>query len=67
MRVQEKSGVGWKRTSKYDVASWLVVRGLALDAESRDAAEFGEATTVPRDGVGKMDIRMRAMESAGMS
>ena len=65
--MQEKSGVGWKRTSKYDVASWLVVRGLAPSAESRVAPDLGEATTVPRDGVGKMDIRMRAMESAGMS
>ena len=45
---QEKSGVGWKRTSKYEVCSW------ATD-------------TVPRDGVGKTDILMRAMESVGMS
>ena len=67
MRVQEKTGVGWKRTSKREVVSWLVARELAPGAESRSAPDLGEAITVPRDGVGKMDILMRAIESAGMS
>ena len=48
MRVQEKTGVGWKRTSKYDVASEV-------------------DTALPRIGVGKIDIRIRAIESAGIS
>ena len=52
-RVQEKSGVGWKRTSKYDVVS-------------RDEVEVPPKTD-PTVGVGKMDMRIRAMESAGMS
>ena len=70
--MQEKTGVGWKRTSKCEVVSWLVVRELvarelAPGAESRSVPDLGEAITVPRDGVGKMDIRMRAMESTGMS
>ena len=43
------------------------MRELAPGAESRSVPDLGEAITVPRDGVGKMDIRMRAMESTGMS
>ena len=70
MRVQEKTGVGWKRTSKCEVVSWLVERAEDCDVvliPVHKAVSLGEAITVPMDGVGKMDILMRAMESAGMS
>ena len=55
--MQAKSGVGWKRTSKYDVVSVDFVAGS-------DAEPPRTELTV---GVGKTDIRMRAIESAGIS
>lgn len=52
--VQPNSGVGWKRTSKYAVVSEVL-------------EEAAPPSTEATDGVGYMDIRMRAIESAGMS
>lgn len=55
--MQAKRGVGWKRTSKHDVVSDDLIKALVCEFPN---TEF----TV---GVGETDIRMRAMESAGMS
>ena len=71
--MQAKSGVGWKRTSKYDVVSadFFTATGTEPDSEpdadpdsEPDAEPLSTALTV---GVGKTDILMRAIDSAGMS
>ena len=58
--MQAKSGVGWKRTSKYDMVS----ADFFTAAAEPDDEPLSTALIV---GVGKTDILRRAMESAGIS
>ena len=62
--MQAKSGVGWKRTSKYDVVSADFFTAAAEPDDEPDDEPLSTALIV---GVGKTDILMRAMESAGIS
>lgn len=55
--MQEKRAVGWKRTSKHDVVSDDLIKEFDCESPSTEL-------TV---GVGETDMRMRAMESAGIS
>ena len=67
--MQAKSGVGWKRTSKYDVVSadFFTATGTEPDAEPDAEPDTEPLSTALTVGVGKTDILMRAIESAGMS